>query len=403
MKKYRYLKKILWSVLLVLALGGCGHKETGKHSEGETELKRAEETERPGENREETDTTKEEATPEGDASDDWRAAYGDSLAALYGEAGSEYTSNLTFSFIYVDEDDIPELVCDTGAEAGGCLILTFGHGETDALQTHRLNFDYLEGEGLLCNSDGNMGAYYDRVFALKDGKWMLVAEGGYGDPAGGPVLDEQDNFIYEYSWEGTKVSEEEYEKSLKGVYDRSRAKSPEIYYDWTEINSLLRTGEHTSAHHTYELVTEDLTWQEAREECRSRGGYLATITSQEEREAIEAQIREEGKTGVTFYVGADNGRVDGEATFGYRWIEADGSRRDMPFRAYYGFWRDYGNGKMEPTYRGTTEDGREVEEDCLVIMYNKEDGRYYLNDVPDDMLDAAPSYWGNVGYICESD
>ena len=50
-----------------------------------------------------------------------------------------------------------------------------------------------------------------------------------------------------------------------------------------------------------------------------------------------------------------------------------------------------------------TEDGVEVAEDYVVLIYRKSDGRCYLNDVPDDILSAAPSYSGKIGYICEYD
>ncbi|MBQ9063327.1 MAG: Ig-like domain-containing protein [Eubacterium sp.] len=38
--------------------------------------------------------------------------------------------------------------------------------------------------------------------------------------------------------------------------------------------------------HTYIVIKETLTWEEARERCNQEGGYLACITSQEEMEAI---------------------------------------------------------------------------------------------------------------------
>ena len=31
------------------------------------------------------------------------------------------------------------------------------------------------------------------------------------------------------------------------------------------------------------------------------------------------------------------------------------------------------------------------------------DGRHYLCDMPDDVLDANPSYAGKIGFICEFD
>ncbi len=50
-----------------------------------------------------------------------------------------------------------------------------------------------------------------------------------------------------------------------------------------------------------------------------------------------------------------------------------------------------------------TEDGEEVREDCVAVIYRSSDGRCYLNDMPDDILSAFPSYTGKTGYICEYD
>ncbi|MCH5275883.1 MAG: hypothetical protein J1E65_08580 [Lachnospiraceae bacterium] len=54
---------------------------------------------------------------------DWQEAY----AAYIEEEDKD--GYYTYSLIYVNGDDIPELVIDTGGEAGGCEILTFYNGE----------------------------------------------------------------------------------------------------------------------------------------------------------------------------------------------------------------------------------------------------------------------------------
>ena len=112
----------------------------------------------------------------------------------------EYNDSYTYSLIYVDEDEIPELVADSGFEAGGCQILTWHEGKTDVLQTSRLYFTYLEKGNLLCNSSGNMGFYYDNVYTIEDGLWSFVGGGTYGDSEGGPQFDENGDFVYEYYW-----------------------------------------------------------------------------------------------------------------------------------------------------------------------------------------------------------
>ena len=340
--------------------------------------------------------------------EDWKAAYLSYLDAY------EYADRCTYSLIYVDEDEIPELMIDTGYEAGGCFILTYHDGVLDGWQSDRLNVTYIEKGNLICNSDGNMGYYYDRVYTIQDGKWRYVEGGKYGDGPDGVQFDENGDYIGVYVyiwngeaenagyWDGDEISEEEYKARLNSVYPTEQKMHPERYYILKEICSVLRTGDVSSAGHRYELVVEDLTWTEADTLCREKGGYLAAITSWEELERIQEQMIAENKTGITFFVGAKNPMERNMGgTWGYHWFEPEsGAKYDMLdlYDALFGFWLD-----DEPSYTGLTEDGEEVVEDCVVLLYLKEDERCYINDVPDDILSAAPSYSGKIGYICEYD
>ena len=330
----------------------------------------------------------------------YEAAYLAYLDFLLGDDGA---NGFTFSFIYVDDDDIPELVIDSGYEAGGCKVLTFHDGVMDGWQSGRLYFTYIERGNLICNSEGNMGHYYDWVYTIQDGKWCYVDGGVYGDPpdADRPQFDENGELICVYRWgeEEEVVSEEEYETHLNEVYPLEQQKKVEKYYVLREIRSVLETGGVTSANHRYELVVEDLTWSEAESLCREKGGYLATITSWDEMERIQEQIVLEDKTNVTFFIGAHN---ESESIIHhYYWHEPENGEAYEMIPIYdilWDFWL-----KGEPSESGLTEDGVEVDEDCVVIFYRKADERCYLNDVPDDILSAAPSYAGKVGYVCEYD
>jgi len=322
---------------------------------------------------------------------EWKNVYLSYLDKLEG------ADTCTYSLIYVDEDDIPELVIDTGFEAGGCMILTFHDGVLDGWQSSRLNVTYIEKGNLICNSDGNMGYYYDSVFTIRNGKWCYVDGGQWGDGPDGPQLDENDDYLYVYRWDGEDVSEEEYRTRLNEVYPLEQQVYPEKYYILDEICSVIKTGDVTSANHQYELIVEDLTWKEAQALCRKKGGYLATITSWEEMERIQEQIVSEDKTDITFFVGANNEEEDG--AWGYHWIEPEtGAVYNMLglYNALFQFWLE-----GEPSYTGLTESGQEVDEDYVVLFYRKSDDKFYLNDVPNDILSAAPSYSGKVGYICE--
>ncbi len=313
----------------------------------------------------------------------WQRAYMDYINAL------ESKDACTYSLIYVDEDDIPELVIDSGYEAGGCMLLTWHSNRLDVLQTSRLYFNYIEKGSLLCNQEGKMGYYYDDVYTIKDGKWDYLCGGTYQDGENGTTLDEEGNPIYIYAWNGETVNEAEYKEKLTAAYPLEQAVEPEKYYICDEILSVLKTGDVTSAGHRYELVIEDLTWSEADAACRKKGGYLATITSFEEWDRITEQIAAEEKNNITFFVGAKD----------ISWLEP-GIEGGYPMLALYNalfqFWLE-----GEPSYRGLREDGVEVKEEYVVLFYRNSDKSYYLNDVPDDILAAAPSYKGKVGYICE--
>ncbi|MDE7324607.1 MAG: hypothetical protein K2N73_18190 [Lachnospiraceae bacterium] len=180
----------------------------------------------------------------------WKQAYLSYLETL------KLADSFTYSLIYVDDDDIPELVIDTGIEAGGCLILTFDGHVLDEWQSDRLNVTYIERGNLICNADGNFGHYYDWVYMIQNGKWEHVGGGEYGDEPGGPTFDENGDWICVYSWNGENVSEEEYQERLNAIYPAGKAVYPQKYYILDEIYSILRTEVSTSAGRRYDLSSQ---------------------------------------------------------------------------------------------------------------------------------------------------
>ncbi len=168
--------------------------------------------------------------------EEWRQAYLDHL-----EAAGKYARNWTYSLVYVDEDDIPELWIDTGYEAGGCSILTFHDHVLDEWFSNRLNVTYIERENLVCNSDGVYGYYFDDIYSIQDGKWVHRDGGKYGDGPDGVQFDERGEWICFYSWAGEDVSGAEYEARLNAVYPSDKSERPDSYYTLDEICSILRT------------------------------------------------------------------------------------------------------------------------------------------------------------------
>lgn len=149
-----------------------------------------------------------------------------------------------------------------------------------------------------------------------------------------------------------------------------------------------------SAIHRYELVISDASWKEAFQECIDSGGYLAHVDSEEEYAVITSQIRSEGKTDITFWIGASRDNPTGT----YRWINPDGSTGDEDLNSpeKIGSWLP-----GEPSNEGDGEDGKTQPETCVDLLYRSASGHFYWNDVPEDVVTTAPYLKGKFGYICE--
>ena len=129
-----------------------------------------------------------------------------------------------YGLIYVDDDDIPELAIEGYCEAEGCLIVSFHHGEVNILHTLRLGFSYIEKKGLLCNSNGCQGQYYDIVYSLSEGKWKCIFSGGRYTYDLGSWDDEAGKFLdFHYAIDDVEVDEKTYYEKLKKIYDEKAA------------------------------------------------------------------------------------------------------------------------------------------------------------------------------------
>lgn len=157
-------------------------------------------------------------------------------------------------------------------------------------------------------------------------------------------------------------------------------------YTYDEIMAFLTT-ETIPTVSTYEVVMQDVTWEEANTLAVSRGGHLATINTDGEYYQILSAIMYSSDINGVYYVGGSC--VDGQ----YVWT-ADNSMQPISEH-----WRS-----GEPSYSGSTEDGRTVDESyvCLCAFFVSDNYyNYELMDIPNDTIDAAPTYAGNIGYIIE--
>ena len=131
-------------------------------------------------------------------------------------------------------------------------------------------------------------------------------------------------------------------------------------------------AEGTSAH-TYTVVVQDCTWEQAYAQAQQQGGYLATITSPAEQQAVEQVLAQYPYLRAVWIGGR---RMNGQNTFYW----ANGDAMD------YQKW-------------GPGEPNNETGDENFLDMYPR-DGGWVWNDVP---LDISRYYSSAMGYVVEKE
>lgn len=332
---------------------------------------------------------------------DWQELYLD-----YMKQNRDYDNGgVRCALVNVNDDDIPELIIVGDCEAMGNILVTCSERGINDAFTSRLSFSFIERGNLLLNSDGHMGYYYDNIFSIEDGEWVMNESGWCGllaDDDGAPIEGE-----YEISWNDSPVSKEEYRKKLDDIYDESEAVL--LDYDslatWSRMESMLDSGNIMLADtkplrrrepekvHRYELIAEDVDWYTASQRCQDMGGYLVRIGSQKEFNFITDQIRNEDMEGYVFWLGATRNFgisshflwMDNDYNYYSDRIDTDAKYKDM--------WLE-----GEPSFVGEDEYGNKSEELFIDLFYQKSKDRFVINDVTSSI---AAFYPGRVAYICE--
>ena len=143
------------------------------------------------------------------------------------------------------------------------------------------------------------------------------------------------------------------------------------------------------ANHHYSLIAADVTWQEAFDDCISRGGYLAQINSEEEYQSVIQMIEMEDMQNIHFYLG---GRRDIDSRE-YYWVDHGGELSGELLNPDGNSWIAAHWMENEPSF--TSEEDQEMY--MNMILYQE---RWVFNDVP---MDITVYYPGKTGYICEFD
>ncbi len=299
-------------------------------------------------------------------------------------AGSEF---FNYALIYLDDDDIPELFISGDSTMLGEFVLTFHEGQIMEQHLNDMGSTYIPRTGLIENLYGRMGYYGDTVFKLQNHKFDVEGEGTWIEEYG----REGNTTRVTCQWNGRDCSKEEYDSNLEKLFPKDKGIRPERWYNKTEMISLLETGHHKSFGHRYKIFNADVTWEEAWDACKKDGGYLATITSVEEQEAVSELIGSEGLTDHLYYVGY-------KAFF---WLDKDGS--NLNERLIDGIWEYDFPGAMTPGFSPVWRLEEIKSPSVGALMYSTEMKKAYVFNAPRDISSAAPQYAGKIGFICEYD
>lgn len=341
---------------------------------------------------EQTEETSEQTEPLLSYDYNYQEDYIKTIDDFLGNQDPEY---FVFDLVFVDEDDIPELVI---GEAGYYVNLyTYSNDEVHVVMDFfpygafgNHGYFYYPFENKITNSDSDYAGalMYESQYKI-DEDCSLVFDGPerwfqmFPEDARDPWESIDPDTIY-YFVDGVEVSEEEY--NLYNPSGFGRMLSGQYTYD--EIMEFLTTKTVPKISY-YEVIMGDYTWEEASALCEQAGGHLATINTYDEIYYISDLIAASDNPNGIFYIGGSYVEENG----GYFWT-ADSS---------YDAVGEYEWMEGEPTFTGATEDGRTVDESYMVILCCQFDWgtSYRYMDVPNNVIDAAPSYSGNLGYIFE--
>lgn len=261
-------KRVLLTILcamLSIAMLGCGKKDT---TEPILEEPKAEENVSNDTEEEQKDDTSDsdakiEVVDGYTHSDEYNAAFeaGISIGNSYRKTGaaevSEFDSwqegykaiiedlstneNAKYALIFVDDDNIPELVYST--DENNIVLATFGQNTVNIFSSQLNKVSYVEGQNVLFASEHVQANLDDYVVAIKDGSWIAIASGirAPEDPWAEDSFDENGMPIVSY-WEVNDLqltSQEEYDELMVKYYDSSAAKEVKDFKTSKEVLSVI--------------------------------------------------------------------------------------------------------------------------------------------------------------------
>ena len=304
---------------------------------------------------------------------------------------------LRFELVYIDEDEVPELIISRPGYYVNAYSYYNGNVEHFFEGSYgaygNLGFNYLPHKNTITNrfNDNNGNLIFINIMNM-DADHKTI-ENTYNDMLNMRYYDSEPDEYYpigdytilsepRYYIGTTELTEEEFYTYLPDGDYKHLGKGT----DYDSFIAFMANKE-MPTYPSYLSVVDysgDCTWSEAESYANQYGGQLGSLDSEEDWNTITSTIRAYGCTDIIFYVGAQR-NANGEVV----WLSGE---------KVTDHWLP-----GEPSVTGPTDDGRTVDEPFVALFYRESDDTFYLMDVPDDMLDAASCYKDHIGYIFEYD
>lgn len=174
------------------------------------------------------DTEPETAPPPAAVETDWRTIY--LTYVLDNSRGGVFSG---FKLVFIDDDDIPELVADSGRYPSGLVVMTIHNGEIIEYSGIS-DLSYIEKSGLICSEGGISGYYPVSVIELKNGKFTEIYSATIGEDR-----NENDEFYEIYHIGEKEVTKSEFDSELKKHFDKGKSLTVRDFISRDEIMKVL--------------------------------------------------------------------------------------------------------------------------------------------------------------------
>ena len=143
----------------------------------------------------------------------------DEVKQVYMDGAAQQKEDAEFKLFDLNGDGLPEIAAIGPSMVDGTTLATYVDGEMQELHVSGMSIQYKSGENILDDASGSMDEYYDDLYEIKDGKWNQVVTGKYGAEDNANIqVDENNQPIYVYEWNGKSVDKDEYQASLKDAF-----------------------------------------------------------------------------------------------------------------------------------------------------------------------------------------